>query len=51
MPGSSRRRKQLEDELLALGEEAMIIEEFDGFVAGLLVCPELISPGEWLPTV
>jgi len=51
MPGSSRRRKQLEDELLALGEEAMIIEEFDGFVAGLLVCPELISPAEWLPIV
>ncbi|MGO8909260.1 MAG: UPF0149 family protein [Bradyrhizobium sp.] len=51
MPGSSRRRKQLEDEMFALGEEAMVVEEFDGFVAGLLVCPELISPGEWLPIV
>lgn len=51
MPGSSRRRQQLEDEMLALGEDAMVIEEFDGFVAGLLVCPELISPGEWLLVV
>ena len=23
----------------------------DGFVAGLLVCPELIKPSEWLPVV
>jgi yecA family protein len=27
----------------------MLLEELDGFVAGLLVCPELI--GEWLPVV
>lgn len=42
---------QLEEELRALGTEAMLIEEFDGFVAGLLVCPELIPPSEWLPLV
>jgi uncharacterized protein len=41
----------LENELLALGMEAMLIEELDGFVAGLLVCPELIPPSEWLPFV
>jgi uncharacterized protein len=51
MPGLSNRRQQLEKELHALGEEAMLIGEFDGFVAGLLVCPELISPNEWLPIV
>jgi uncharacterized protein len=51
MPGLSRHLKQLEKELLALGEETMLIEELDGFIAGLLVCPELIKPGEWLPTV
>jgi uncharacterized protein len=28
-----------------------VIEELDGFIAGLLVCPELIKPGEWLPSV
>ena len=51
MPKPSHRLKQLEHELLALGDEAMLLEEFDGFVAGLLVCPELIKPGEWLPVV
>ena len=37
---------QLENELRALGMEAMLIEELDGFVAGLLVCPEMIPPSE-----
>jgi uncharacterized protein len=51
MPGLSRQLRQLEEELLALGEETMLIEELDGFIAGLLVCPDLIKPGEWLPIV
>jgi uncharacterized protein len=51
MAGRSHRRQQLEQELHALGDEAMLIEEFDGFVAGLLVCPEMISPNEWLPLI
>jgi uncharacterized protein len=51
MPGRSHRRRQLEQELHALGDDAMLIEEFDGFVAGLLVCPEMIRPGEWLPLI
>jgi uncharacterized protein len=51
MSGMSRRLKQLEKELLALGDEAMLIEELDGFIAGLLVSPDLIKPGEWLPIV
>jgi uncharacterized protein len=51
MPGLSRRLKQLDEELLNLGDEAMLLEELDGFIAGLLVCPDLIKPGEWLPTI
>ena len=51
MSGLSRRLKQLDEELLALGEETMLLEELDGFIAGLLVCPELIKPGEWLPII
>src|SRR5258708_22048016 len=51
MPGLSRHIKQLDEELLDLGEEAMLLEELDGFVAGLLVCPELILPGDWMPLV
>jgi uncharacterized protein len=51
MSGLSHRIKQLDEELLALGEEAMLLEELDGFIAGLLTCPELIMPGDWLPLV
>jgi len=43
--------RRLEQELLALDEDAMLLEELDGFIAGLLVCRELIKPGEWLPAV
>jgi uncharacterized protein len=31
--------------------EALDLYEFDGFVAALLVCPEMIMPSEWLPVV
>ncbi|GMO29220.1 MULTISPECIES: UPF0149 family protein [Bradyrhizobium] len=51
MSGPSRRDKQLEKELLALGEDAMLLDELDGFIAGLLTCPELIRPNDWLPVV
>ena len=51
MPKPPRYLKQLEQELLALGDDAMLLEELDGFIAGLLVCPELIKPSEWLPVV
>ena len=51
MSGLSRNIKQLDEELLGLGEEAMLLEELDGFIAGLLACPELIMPGDWLPLV
>ncbi len=48
MPDLPRHLRQLEQELLALSEEAMLLEVLDGFIAGLLVCPELILPSEWL---
>ena len=31
--------------------EGMTIVEFDGYVAALIVCPEMILPSEWLPPV
>lgn len=43
--------QQLRNELLNLGEETMLFEELDGFVAGVVVCPEIILPSEWLPVV
>jgi len=51
MPTRSRGRKQLEEQLLMLGEGTMLLEELDGFIAGLLVCPDMISPSEWLPAI
>lgn len=41
------RRDQLEHILLALDDRAMVLEELDGFIAGLLVCPEPVPVGEW----
>ena len=31
--------------------DAMCASELDGYVAGLLLCPEMIIPSEWLPEV
>ena len=48
-----RHLADLDECLLALPYEndGMLLSEFDGFVAGLLVSPEMILPGEWLPAV
>ncbi|MCT8999387.1 UPF0149 family protein [Chelativorans intermedius] len=48
-----RRLKQLDRQLARLpaDSDAMLLSEFDGFIAGILVCPELIMPSEWLPFV
>src|SRR5882762_149733 len=51
MQGLSRAQRQLSDALRDLHEEAMLLEELDGFVAGILVCPELILPSDWMPLV
>ena len=42
---------ELESLLDALPGDPMGISELDGFLAGILVSPELIMPGEWLPMV
>jgi uncharacterized protein len=42
---------QLDEILFALGDEVMPLEQLDGFFAGLLVCPDLIMPGEWLAAI
>ncbi len=43
----------LTDLLAWIGEErdAMTVVELDGFVAGLVLCPERVGPSEWLPLV
>jgi uncharacterized protein len=37
--------------LSELGDDAMLLSELDGYLAGVIVCPEMIQPSEWLPEV
>jgi uncharacterized protein len=37
--------------LCELGDDAMLLSELDGYLAGVIVCPEMIPPSEWLPLV
>lgn len=47
------RLQQLEEFLdsEAVGEDALTLSELDGFLAGVIVSPELILPAEWLPVI
>lgn len=48
----SSRHRRLDDALAALPlDEPMLLTELDGFLTGVLVCPDLILPGEWLQSV
>jgi uncharacterized protein len=53
MKNIPRHLKQLDEKLESLPDDsdAMLISELDGLVAGILVCPDLILPDEWLPLV
>ena len=44
---------RLHDLLNAIPAErdGMTIAELDGYVAALIVCPEMVLPSEWLPGV
>jgi uncharacterized protein len=32
-------------------DEAMLLSALDGFLSGVVVCPDLILPSEWLPVI
>jgi uncharacterized protein len=53
MAGLSRRLTELNDLLMdyPVDSGVMWLSQFDGFVAGLLVCPDMILPSVWLPVV
>jgi len=51
MEGMAHGRQRLSEALLDLHDDAMMLEELDGFIAGVLVCPEMIPPSVWLPCV
>ena len=45
----SKKLRELDDFLLsdAVGDGAMLLSQLDGFMAGIIVCPDLIPPSEW----
>lgn len=49
----SKKLRQLEDFLLsdAVTDDCMTLSELDGFLAGVIVCPDLIMPSEWMPMI
>ena len=51
--GISKKLRQLDDFLLgdAVGDDAMLLSDLDGFLAGIVVCPDLIMPSEWMPLI
>ena len=54
MSGKLSKKLQRLDDFLsreAVDDDAMLLSELDGFLAGLIVCPEMIAPSEWLPFV
>jgi uncharacterized protein len=50
---SAKRLKALERELDRLDgfAETMLLTQLDGLLAGVIVCPDLIKPSEWLPLI
>ncbi|MBB4000260.1 UPF0149 family protein [Aureimonas pseudogalii] len=47
------RLRKLDRLLLNLPDDdgPMLVSELDGYLAGLLVCPDLVVPSQWLPQV
>jgi uncharacterized protein len=48
-----RRLTLLENKLDELAEDCdpMAVSQIEGYLAGIIVCPELIMPSEWLPLI
>jgi len=54
MPTIPRRLTLLEKKLAELAEqdcEPMLVSQIEGYLAGVIVCPDLILPSEWLPLI
>lgn len=49
----SPRLQLLDEELnkLIIDSDAMFLSQLEGFLAGIIVCPDMIMPSEWLPFV
>jgi uncharacterized protein len=45
------RLRRLEDALYALPDDCMLLSDLDGYLTGLVLCPEAIPSAEWLPVI
>ena len=43
--------ERLEDVLLHLPDETMLLSQLDGYLTGIILCPETIPASDWLPRV
>jgi uncharacterized protein len=39
------------DQQLLDQPEAMLVSQLDGFLTGIVVSPDLITPGRWIPLI
>lgn len=48
-----RRLTLLEKKLYELAEDCdpMVVSQIEGYLAGIIICPDLIMPSEWLPLI
>jgi uncharacterized protein len=51
MHKASLKLGTLEDRLLHMPEDTMVLSQLDGFLTGVILCPDSIMPSEWLPLV
>jgi uncharacterized protein len=53
MPRLASRFRRLDNILadLPIDDDPMLLTELDGYLTGVVVCPELIKPSEWLPPI
>lgn len=49
----SKKLQRLDDFLMsdAVNYNTMLLSELDGFLAGLIICPDMIMPSEWMPVI
>jgi uncharacterized protein len=45
------RLRRLEDALFDLPDDCMLLSDLDGYLTGLILCPDIVPPVEWLPVV
>ena len=50
LPGSSYL-DELDRLLLDQSDDCMLLTQLDGFLAGVIVCPDLIPPSRWLKCI